>query len=232
MEMGYERGYTEVFHSGLVGKINTIIHRQLEKFATGTFQTVLELGAGAGQHFEHVKCDYEVYIESDVEEKLLRPFNPFFPRLTQMKLDAHDLRIFKDNSIDRIVSYCLLIHLEEPEIALKEWKRVLDVSGQGGGSHLSFYIPCEPGLLLRLLRFLVISRKSKKLGHDNYSFHYKEHITYFLRLDHLIQEIYAEAHIKKRFWPFIIPFWNANLGVFYDIFFGKDDSKEKETESA
>jgi hypothetical protein len=48
-------------------------------------------------------------------------------------------------------------------------------------------------------------------------FHYREHITFFSRIDMLIEEVFENDEITKRYWPFIIPSWNLNLGVVYQI---------------
>ena len=219
----YQNGYNEVFHKGKIGFVNRVIHNQLERLTKGHFPTTLELGSGPGQHLEHVTHSYEVYIESDIREELLRdPKSVKNNRLKTLRLDAEDLSIFSDNSVDRIVNYCLLIHLTNPEHALKEWRRVIKKKSSSApvsqhNNQISFYVPCEPGLLLRLLRLFTVARKTRKLGYDHYSFHYKEHVSYFTRLNHIIEEVFVRDRVRKRFWPFLIPSWNLNLGVFYDI---------------
>jgi ubiquinone/menaquinone biosynthesis C-methylase UbiE len=128
-----------------------------------------------------------------------------------------DLAEFKNEQIDRVIATCLIVHLAEPEDALLEWRRVC-----ASGGLISIYVACEPGMLLRLLRQLTTVRKAKKFGLNHIRFHYREHITFFSRIDMLIEEIFEDDKIVKKFWPLRLPFWNLNLGVVYQIYILKE----------
>jgi phosphatidylethanolamine/phosphatidyl-N-methylethanolamine N-methyltransferase len=208
----YKNHYQEVLNTGIVGVVSNITHKQLEKpfDANRYFSKVLELGAGHGQHLKFVKHGFEEYFESDLRIGNLP--NRGRPNINQIELDAADLSIFPDATFDRIIATCLLIHLPDPESAIKQW-RAKAVSG----GFISIYVPCEPGIVLRALRYITTQRKSSKMGLKHYSQHYREHITYFSRIHLLINETFSEDKIGFSYFPLKLHSWNLNLWVIYQI---------------
>lgn len=188
----YRNIYSRVLNTGGIGLVSRIIHKNLKSRAIGFADTILELGAGGGQHFELETQEFNRYLETNIRLSNL-PIRPQLIDKTveQMALDAEDLQKIPDNSTDRSVASCLLIHLGNPEKALEEWRRVVKAGA------ISFYVPCEPGLLLRLLRYLTTVRKANRLGVDHLSFYYREHVTYFVRLNLIIKEVFHEDHVRK-----------------------------------
>jgi len=103
--------------------------------------------------------------------------------------------------------------LPEPENSLIEWRRVVRADGI-----LSIYVPCEPGLLLRATRYLTTRAKAKRLGYDHLSLHYREHVTFFVRLNLLINEVFWDCRVRRIMYPFpFLPSWNFNLWAVYQI---------------
>jgi ubiquinone/menaquinone biosynthesis C-methylase UbiE len=212
----YRGLHSAVVDTGLVGMVNRQMHRHLEKnLPTDTSQgndyTVLELGAGMGQHLRFVQRRYSKYVQSDIRFENL----PIAPNnsVENLELDAQNLGGIRSSSVDRLIATCLLIHLPQPEDALVEWRRVVRAGGI-----LSIYVPCEPGLLLRAMRYLTTRAKAKRLGYDHLSLHYREHVTFFVRLNLLINEMFRDCRIKRTMFPFsIFPSWNFNLWATYQI---------------
>jgi len=208
----YSEHYIEILNTGSVGFVSNIVHKILEpKPTTEIFNKVLEVGAGHGQHLKFVKHQYSEYFETDFRKENL-PERSSESKVISLEADATNLADFEDSSIDRVIATCLIVHLTDPEVALLEWRRVC-VSG----GVISIYVACEPGVLLRFLRRFTTVRKAKKHGLDHLKFHYREHITFFSRIDMLIDEVFENDKITKKYWPFIIPAWNLNLGVVYQI---------------
>jgi phosphatidylethanolamine/phosphatidyl-N-methylethanolamine N-methyltransferase len=211
----YKGTHSQIVDTGLVGVINSKLHRDLEKGFSPSFNDskyeILELGAGMGQHLKFVKEKYSRYVQSDIRIENLSI--PQSSSIQNVQLDAEDLNMIHNNSFDRIVASCLLVHLKDPEKALLEWKRVVRKGGL-----ISIYVPCEPGLLLRASRYLTTNLKAKRLGYDHLSLHYREHVSYFVRLNKLIQEVFCDAEVKRTFFPFnFIPSWNLNLWATYQV---------------
>ena len=74
------------------------------------------------------------------------------------KQDATSLT-YSDHSFDRLIATHVLEHLPNPVQVLKEWNRVIRPQGV-----ISIVLPCDPGMLWRLGRYLGPRRNAKKLG--------------------------------------------------------------------
>jgi phosphatidylethanolamine/phosphatidyl-N-methylethanolamine N-methyltransferase len=214
----YEDVYSKIVYAGATGLIAKSIHKVMEKLpiANHSLNQILELGAGHGQHLQFVKNDYKKYFETDIEKTFLpiRSLNlqKSQSEVVQHSIDAENLSIYGDSSFDRLIATCLLVHLSNPEVALGEWRRVVR-----NGGWISIYIPCEPGLFLRFARHFTTVRAAKKMNRNHLSFHYREHVSYFSRLNLLVVESFSKDLVQRRFFPFLIPAWNLNLGVIYQI---------------
>lgn len=208
----YRVDYQNLLNTGAVGVVSNWSHRALEKNAKKHFSTTLELGAGHGQHFQFVKHTFEKYLETDIRINNL-PKRPKDNNVEQLEIDAENLKYFEDASIDRIVVSCVLIHLNNPEKALLEWRRVLAPGGQ-----ISIYLAPEPGMLLRMARYFTTARKLRSLGVNHPSFHYREHRYSYLYLKALIEDVFSGYEKKWRAYPFIHASWNFSLWKTVDIF--------------
>lgn len=126
----YQNIYTQVLNGGSIGAVSKIIHRKLESKAVGSVDTILELGSGSGQHFGFVTQNFKRYLETDIRLSNIpsRP-QPCDRTIERRKIDAEDLHDLATDSVDRLVSSCLLIHLANPEKALMEWRRVVKKRG-------------------------------------------------------------------------------------------------------
>jgi phosphatidylethanolamine/phosphatidyl-N-methylethanolamine N-methyltransferase len=207
----YANYYSKIFGSGLVGKIAGFVHWLIEypykqdRF----FSTVLEVGAGEGQHFKFIKHNYNLYIENDIRESIHQTFSN---QLQKNLSNAEDLDGIESNSVDRLIATCLLVHLLEPEKALQNWSRVVKKGGQ-----LNIFVPVEPSILLRFFRFFVTSRKAKKFGLDHKAIHYREHRNMWIFCDLLIRETFHASKIRVRKFPTKLLPWNLRLFDIYEI---------------
>jgi ubiquinone/menaquinone biosynthesis C-methylase UbiE len=204
--------YESVTYRGLVGlfaKMNHISleHKPYRKNGDVTKKSrILEVGAGHGQHYKYVKDDYKNYLMTDMRPTLLRDLVIDNPRIkTEAKsVNAEELP-YRDNEFDRLIATCLLIHLRDPEKALREWKR--DV--RPGGT-ISIYIPCESGLLLRIAQALSTRRRQKKLGINAKYLHHQEHPYTYPFLISILKNIFG-ANLTIRKFPFILGSFDLNL---------------------
>jgi SAM-dependent methyltransferase len=221
----YDFHYQKIMRGGIIGKVVNRYHQELELpfRSTDFFSSVIELGAGANEHLPFVQHQFNNYILSDIRTKNLlesaskivnskiKLDTPFYVsnyrgQITVSKIDAQNLKEFEDQSFDRLVAGCLILHLEKPETALREWKRVV----KKGGS-LSIYIHCEPGLLLRYLRISSTVLRSRRLKIDHLSCVYSEHKLSFLAIKYLINKVFEGDEIKFKAFPFKYLSWNFNL---------------------
>jgi hypothetical protein len=75
----YEHHYQKITNSGLIGFVAMIGHETLERWpftkfngnGKQSFQKILEVGAGHGQHYKYLKGDFVTYTMTDVRPNLL-----------------------------------------------------------------------------------------------------------------------------------------------------------------
>ncbi len=107
-----------------------------------------------------------------------------------------------------------MIHLKNPETALLNWKSLIKKGGE-----LVIYVPCKPGMILRLGRRIAVTPKHRKIGILNYHLICaREHRTSLNVLNEYIKEVFAEDRIKIHTWPIMaFKVWNFNLAYVYHI---------------
>lgn len=202
----YEQQYDTLFWSGFVGGLVGVAHRIMDlPFSKNEhFNDVLEVGAGQGQHLAFVKSSYSNYYCTDlVAPNLEKELNP---KLIVSSEDAQKLS-YCDEKFDRVIATCLLPHLDFPDHALKEWRRVLKTGGT-----LTIYIATDPGLMLRFFRLLLVAPKAFKAGFGNHiETSHIEHRNSYLLCKTLIIRNFAADEVKIRKYPFPIFSWNFNM---------------------
>jgi len=221
MDDYYENNYDKVLNTGLVGKMSGFVHWLTEKSVPiESYKSVLELGAGAGQHKFFLKNTFQSYHETDLRVKENSRLTALIMgrsvEVSREYADAQELTEFEDNSVDRLIATCLLVHLPDPEKALVEWRRVLSANGIA-----TIFIPCEPGILLRLFRSISTVPKSRKLGFSHKSIHYREHRNMYIYCDMLIKEIFVNDQVKRIRFP--IPFFPWNFRLFDLVIIRKNE---------
>lgn len=211
----YSHHYKNFIGTGLVGKAASLSHKTIErkKFREKNILhfsefLILELGAGSGQHARFVREEYSQYLLTDLRPENLPPTNGKILSLNQ-SIDAEELP-FPDEKFDRVIATCLIAHLSRPEVAIREWIRVTKTGGS-----IQVYVPCEPGLLLRTLQFLITNPKKKRLGVDNPRLlNYLDHVTFYLRIKEICKSTCTDIKIVNYPFPFLT--WSFNLwSVFY-----------------
>jgi phosphatidylethanolamine/phosphatidyl-N-methylethanolamine N-methyltransferase len=210
----YQYHYQKITNSGPIGFVAMIGHLSLEKWpftkfskdCKKNFDKILEVGAGHGQHYKYLKEDFKAYTMTDVRPNLLNNLKVSDARVVIEKtsIDAESLP-YADNSFDRLIATCLLVHLDNPEKALTEWRRVVKPGGA-----ISIYIPCEPGILLRILQSITTRRKQKKLGIDARYLHYGEHRYNFPFVIAIISNVFRRNFRIRKF-PFLFGSFDFNL---------------------
>lgn len=118
-----------------------------------------------------------------------------------------------DEEFDLIISPCILAHLTNPEKALNEMRRVIRKPGQ-----IVIALPCDPGIMNRIIKFCVTFPKMKKLGILNPKLEYaRDHRNSVDNLIVLIRHVFAHDKLNFCFYPFMISSWNLNLFIIAKI---------------
>lgn len=194
--------------SGLLSFLWKYPHRVMERlYKTNKDLDILELGFGEGEHLRFVKNDYKSYLATDIDEaRLVIPETFRSEKIRTQKIDAGKLP-FKDESFDRIIATCLIAHLDNPENALIEWRRVLKPGGTA-----TIYVALEPGLALRVFRKLITAPKAKRLGFEGFNLYIaRDHINDAFRILNILVEVFRKDKIKFSYRPFFIRSWYLNL---------------------
>jgi ubiquinone/menaquinone biosynthesis C-methylase UbiE len=212
----YDHYYTAIFGTGTIGRMAEFAHKYMEKPFTGqSFNKILEVGSGSGQHRKHVVHDYKEYFEGDIRNP--KSSAAIFDeknnkKIARIHLDAQNLMQFNDQEFDRIIATCLVVHLMDPEIALKEWRRVTKSEGV-----ITIYVPTEPSIFLRVFRFFTTKQKANRLGFNHSQIHYLEHRNMWLFINLLIEDIFKNDKITKKRFPIKFMSWNFSLFDVYHI---------------
>ncbi|MES2223531.1 MAG: class I SAM-dependent methyltransferase [Patescibacteria group bacterium] len=124
---------------------------------------VLEVGCGAGYStkilYEHIKP--ETFHASDIDPELVKLAKERTPQITAEKESIYELP-HKDNSFDLVFTLEVLEHLEDPEKALKELKRVTN-------KYIIVSVPHEPiWRILNMLRGKYLKHFGNTEGHINH----------------------------------------------------------------
>jgi ubiquinone/menaquinone biosynthesis C-methylase UbiE len=196
--------------TGILSKLWKYPHKKLERNHDNESMAILELGAGEGEHFHFVQSNFSKYIMTDIDFDRLNIFakSNSDPRVDMIFANAESLP-FEDNLFDRVISTCLLVHLKEPEYALDEWRRVTR-----NGGILDIYIPCEPGLALRVFRRLLTEPSAKSRGFHGYRlFIARDHVTSAHRVLELLKYVFRDDDVKVTYHPFVFSSWYLNLFI-------------------
>ena len=215
----YKNYYIPCLRQGFAGKAQDKTHQSMERpfSSTDNFSTVLEVGSGLGEHLPFVKHKFESYFQTDIRPLVGTITTHNHQGLIYSEVaDVMQLQ-YGDNKFDRCIATCLLLHLENPEIALRELRRVT----KHPGGQITLLVPCEPGILLRIARVMITAKKAKRLGFSGYElFNARDHVTYLPRIDRLIKHVFVADQVNICRRPFRIRSWNFNFYYVYQITIG------------
>jgi len=215
----YSDHYSCAQRKGLQGWGNSIIDRMIERrVRRSPGAHVLEIGASSGEHFEFV-CPEPSIGSYTAVDLLPCATNPdLASKLRGLGLmnfvsgDATQLP-FPDCTFDLVLSTCVLAHVRDPEAVFQDLRRVTRTSGQ-----IVIGMPCDPGMLNRLIKSVVTYRQMRSAGVENPKLSYaREHINPVHNLIELARESFRDDEIALRYFPFRIPTWNFNLMVSLEV---------------
>lgn len=210
----YSKEYTSSTYKGTAGQVQEWMHKSLERgYSESTnFPVCLELGANIGEHFPFIKHSFSTFILSDISARVG----------DAVQLDAGVVRLqasaeripLDDASCDRVLHACLLHHVAEPERVLGEVRRVLKPGGTA-----DLFLPCDPGMLFRLSRWIGPARSSRKqgLGDIKRLVDARDHRNHVGSLQCLIAHNFRDDRIERRSFPLRGLTWNSALWFTYRI---------------
>jgi phosphatidylethanolamine/phosphatidyl-N-methylethanolamine N-methyltransferase len=204
----YDNYYSNLFSSGksLASWSKRQTHTALEHgLSNPFFERVLEIGAGSGEHFQHVQHSFNEYLLND----LTPPKHSTVlgdPRIRIIVGDVNQIDI-PNGSIDRVIMTCVLHHLPDPYqtlLKIADWMKP--------GSLFTLFLPSDPGFLVRLNRNLVVIPAARRLGYDRYrTYAALGHRNHYWGFVSLIEDVFQEFRIKRTYHPFYIKSGNLSL---------------------
>jgi phosphatidylethanolamine/phosphatidyl-N-methylethanolamine N-methyltransferase len=208
----YDSYYSRVFSGeGLSSKFNSITHKAMESKIERFFvlnpskkYSILEIGAGKGEHFSYVKKPFDAYHMLDILPKPIEVGG--FPNTKWIQEDICNPKI-KLGRYDRIISMCVFHHLAEPALAIENIKNSLKVGGV-----FSLFLPSDPGILNRVVRKFFVTPAAKKLGFQYYELvNAREHKNHYWGLKKELEYQFQGYEVSKKYYPFGIPAGNLSL---------------------
>ena len=213
-EIFYSNFYKSViFGKGFGPRAVRKTHRSMEApFTNCHFGKVLEIGGGTGEHLDFVRHTYDEYFVTDLKLPVLKSEWSANPKIRIQEANAEALP-FEDRSFDRVISTCLLHHVEKPETVLNEILRVLKPAGVA-----TIFLSCDPGIAVRVLRAISTARNARKEGYKGYELMIaRDHRNHVGSLLQMVRFTFRGRSQDKRFFPFRIPSWNLNGYVVIQI---------------
>ena len=223
--LAYQRQFSENYDSlnyasGLQAKVMRSSHRMAERAFDPTmrFDTVLEVGAGTGEHLPFVRHDFGRYLLTDRDPRTLEVAHAKLRLKLEPKLNSTALSrisfepqqgerlVCADSSVDRLIATHVLEHLYHPHLVLKEWIRVVK-----NGGVISILIPCDPGLAWRLGRHLGARRRATQKGMAYDYVMAREHVNSVNNLIAFIRHYFPIR--QETWWPLRVP--SIDLNLFY-----------------
>jgi phosphatidylethanolamine/phosphatidyl-N-methylethanolamine N-methyltransferase len=204
----YECFYESViFGKGIGSKAVRRTHSTMEKAwgERNRFRKVLEVGSGNGEHIDFVKHEFDLYVMLDLRKTELKSKWKSDSRIKTVEGNAESLP-FETGEFDRVISTCLLHHVDHPELVLSEIERVLSQNGTA-----TIFLSCDPGLAVRALRKLTVARSASKKGFEGYNLMIsRDHRNHFGSLLEMAKFVFRNRELSVKYYPFRLRSWNLN----------------------
>jgi phosphatidylethanolamine/phosphatidyl-N-methylethanolamine N-methyltransferase len=200
-------------YGGGANIVQSWMHRTLERQWTPStyFKRVLEVGGNVGEHASFVQHKFRRYVVSDLQDTL-SPVERESVMDRGMIFEIADVRKlpYENESFDRVLNTCLLHHVDDPEAALVEIRRVLTPGGTA-----DIFRPCDPGFMYRWAKKLGPVRSASKMGLKEVKtlVDAREHRNHYGAVIRLANHVFRQDKVQKRTYPVPNMTWNSSLWV-------------------
>lgn len=216
-----DKYYSEVYDKYLnkdclIRVANSTLEKKIEHNSNEQDNYVLEIGGGGGEHLKYVKnFPQKKYIILDprkTSKPVVRRLQKLSNTIKFISGVAEDIP-FPNCYFDRVVSSCVLAHLDDPLAALMECRRVTKESGT-----LSFLVTTDPGFLNQLVKKIYSYPKLNKLIEYPANLIYAlDHKNGVINLLAIIKYVFENDIIEMNYYPFFVPSVNFNLAIIVKI---------------
>jgi ubiquinone/menaquinone biosynthesis C-methylase UbiE len=217
----YKNAYQKyLFGKGIQANGIKYFEKSLENYWNNTSkpESILELGGGNGEHIKYVenfpaKNYHLVDLRKPQNRKHLTKLTSTQKKIIKfITANAEELPMAA-NFYDKVLSTCLLHHVDDPMSVMYEARRVAKIQGE-----LAFILPTDPGILNQLVKKLVSYRKLKKISSTSprliYALEHRNHINSLIEQ---AKYVYQKDNLKIFYRPFYVRSWNLNLWVIIKV---------------
>jgi ubiquinone/menaquinone biosynthesis C-methylase UbiE len=208
-------------YSGLSGKLLQLTHKQLAAFGN-KFQTqhdnVLEIGAGQGEHFPFVNTNFAKYTMSDISDWGAPDISKILETDNRVTFEIQDIQTltYPDSSFDRVITTCVIAHVDEPYESFLEVRRVTKNEGT-----CSFLVSADPSILLRFIRAMLTAPKMKKLSSPYLLINAISHRNSANGIIEIAKHVFRDDQVQIKYFPFRIRSWNLSTHIIINVKIGK-----------
>lgn len=208
----YLSNYKRINISGDISNVVTkLMHRFLENGRDSIpFEKVLEVGALNGEHTHFVNHEFSQYYVTDIRNPSQTTIDYLSKRgFTFRFADVENLP-FEDAYFDRVISTCLLHHLENPEQGISEILRVV----KSGGT-VDILVPNDPSFIYSASWFVTTGIRAllKRKFRESYTNRKSEHIKDLKSIEISLFALNNYNLIEKKHFPNVFK-WK-NLAVLF-----------------
>jgi ubiquinone/menaquinone biosynthesis C-methylase UbiE len=204
-------------YSGLSGKLLQLTHKQLAAFGN-KFQTqhdnVLEIGAGQGEHFPFVNTNFAKYTMSDISDWGAPDISKILETDNRVTFEIQDIQAltYPDSSFDRVITTCVIAHVDEPYESFLEVRRVTKNEGT-----CSFLVSADPSILLRFIRAMLTAPKMKKLSSPYLLINAISHRNSANGIIEIAKHVFRDDQVQIKYLPFRIRSWNLSTHIIINV---------------
>jgi ubiquinone/menaquinone biosynthesis C-methylase UbiE len=204
-------------YSGLSGKLLQLTHKQLAAFGN-KFQTqhdnVLEIGAGQGEHFPFVNTNFAKYTMSDISDWGAPDISKILETDNRVTFEIQDIQAltYPDNSFDRVITTCVIAHVDEPYESFLEVRRVTKNEGT-----CSFLVSADPSILLRFIRAVLTAPKMKRLGSPYLLINAISHRNSAGGIIEIAKHVFQQDDVQIKYFPFRVRSWNLSTHIIINV---------------
>ena len=216
-----DKYYSEIYDkylndACLIRVANRTLEKKIEHNSSKQDNYVLEIGGAGGERIKYVsnfpQKNYIILDPRETSEPTVRKLKKLSSKIKFVSGVAENIP-FPDCYFDRVVSSCVLAHLDDPLESLLECRRVTKEN-----STLSFLVTTDPGFLNQLVKKMYSYRKLNKLSEYPANLIYAlDHKNGVINLLAIIRYVFKNDSIKMNYYPFFIPSVNFNLSVIVNI---------------
>jgi phosphatidylethanolamine/phosphatidyl-N-methylethanolamine N-methyltransferase len=192
----------------------SLLHRLLEsRRSEVAWDAVLEVGANRAEHVSFVQHPWTEYVMLDLTAPGSEIIDGLPAGARFVAGDAHHLP-FPEARFDRSLMTCVLHHLEDPELALEELRRVTRPGGR-----VSILLPNDPGIAYRTVRRLTSGRRASRAGAaaEERLSHAREHRNHYDSLATILRHVFRADIVAEKHFPTGLPAWNLNLVTVFQV---------------